>query len=66
MNELVREARAGLRQLLQDQSQIFSGANMRLALVIAGVVLILVGAVWIGQGTGYFPYPASSFMIDDS
>jgi hypothetical protein len=39
---------------------------MRLALVIAGVVLILVGAVWIGQGTGYFPYPASSFMIDDS
>jgi hypothetical protein len=39
---------------------------MRLALIIAGVVLILVGAVWIGQGTGYFPYPASSFMIDDS
>ena len=24
------------------------------------------GAVWIGQGTGYFPYPSSSFMIDDS
>jgi hypothetical protein len=39
---------------------------MRLALVIAGVVLILVGTVWIGQGTGYFPYPSSSFMIDDS
>ena len=38
---------------------------MRLALVIAGVVLILVGAVWIGQGTGYFPYPTSSFMIND-
>ena len=33
---------------------------MRLALVIAEVVLILVGAVWIGQGTGCFPYPASS------
>jgi hypothetical protein len=38
---------------------------MRIALVIAGVVLILVGAVWIGQGTGYFPYPTSSFMIND-
>jgi hypothetical protein len=38
---------------------------VRLALVIAGVVLILVGAVWIGQGTGYFPYPSSSFMIND-
>jgi hypothetical protein len=38
---------------------------MRLALLIAGVVLILIGAVWIGQGTGYFRYPASSFMIND-
>jgi hypothetical protein len=39
---------------------------MRLALLITGIVLILLGVVWIGQGTGYFPYPASSFMIDDS
>ena len=39
---------------------------MRLALLIAGIVLVLSGAVWIGQGTGYFPYPSSSFMIDDS
>ncbi len=39
---------------------------MRLALLISGIVLAVVGAVWIGQGTGYFPYPASSFMIDDS
>jgi hypothetical protein len=39
---------------------------MRLALFITGIVLILLGVVWIGQGTGYFPYPASSFMIDDS
>jgi hypothetical protein len=39
--------------------------TMRLALLIAGVLLVLVGAVWIGQGVGYFPYPSSSFMIDD-
>jgi MYXO-CTERM domain-containing protein len=38
---------------------------MRLALLLAGVSLVIVGAVWIGQGTGYFPYPSSSFMIDD-
>jgi hypothetical protein len=38
---------------------------MRIALLIAGIVRIVVGAVWVGQGTGYFPYPASSFMIDD-
>ena len=37
---------------------------MRLALLIAGLVLILVGVVWIGQGTGYFPYPASSLIND--
>ncbi len=36
---------------------------MRLTLLIAGIVFTLVGAVWIGQGTGYFPYPSSSFMI---
>ncbi|MDB5522139.1 MAG: hypothetical protein JWQ51_1615 [Tardiphaga sp.] len=28
-----------------------------------GIVATLVGLVWIGQGSGYFPYPASSFMI---
>lgn len=39
---------------------------MRLILLIPGLIFVLVGAVWIGQGTGYFPYPASSFMIDDS
>ncbi len=38
---------------------------MRLIRLIAGIVLIIIGAVWIGQGTGYFPYPPSSFMIDD-
>ncbi|MCJ8240243.1 hypothetical protein [Peteryoungia algae] len=25
---------------------------------------ILAGFLWIGQGSGNFPYPASSFMID--
>jgi hypothetical protein len=39
---------------------------MRIGLFVVGVVLILLGAVWIGQGTGYFQYPASSFMINDS
>jgi hypothetical protein len=38
---------------------------MRVGLFVLGIVLILVGAVWIGQGTGYFPYPASSFMINE-
>lgn len=28
------------------------------------VVAVIIGVIWIGQGTGVFPYPASSFMID--
>jgi len=39
---------------------------MGTVLVIVGVLAALTGLVWIGQGTGYFPYPASSFMIDQS
>jgi len=37
----------------------------RNALLSVGVIAILVGLIWIGQGTGYFPYPRSSFMIND-
>jgi hypothetical protein len=37
----------------------------RNALLSVGVMAILVGVIWIGQGTGYFPYPRSSFMIND-
>ena len=33
--------------------------------IIAGL-MILMGLVWMGQGSGYFPYPAQSFMIDQS
>jgi hypothetical protein len=37
----------------------------RQSLLSIGVIAILVGLIWIGQGTGYFPYPSSSFMIND-
>jgi len=39
---------------------------MRNVLLSVGVMAILVGVIWIGQGTGYFPYPRSSFMINDT
>lgn len=38
----------------------------RLALHVLAALCILVGFVWIGQGSGQFPYPASSFMIDQT
>ena len=30
----------------------------------AGIVAIMMGLLWIGQGTGVVPWPRSSFMID--
>jgi hypothetical protein len=36
---------------------------MRPALVIFGILALLVGLLWIGQGTGYVNWPQSSFMI---
>ncbi|MFA7416860.1 MAG: hypothetical protein WC048_20550 [Rhizobium sp.] len=38
----------------------------RLALTVIGILAMLIGLVWIGQGTGHFPYPASSFMINQN
>jgi hypothetical protein len=38
---------------------------VRLLLLSVGVIATLVGLIWIGQGTGYFPYPSSSFMINE-
>jgi hypothetical protein len=37
---------------------------MKGALLVVGILAILIGLIWVGQGTGYFPYPASSFMIN--
>ena len=38
---------------------------MRRAAFVVGILLLLLGLLWIGQGTGYFPYPSSSFMISE-
>jgi len=40
--------------------------SMRRTLTLVGVIALVMGLLWIGQGSGYFPYPASSFMIDQS
>jgi hypothetical protein len=38
----------------------------KILLLAVGIVAILLGLVWIGQGTGYFPYPAGNFMINQT
>jgi hypothetical protein len=37
---------------------------MRIAARIVGIIALLIGLLWIGQGTGVIKWPASSFMID--
>jgi hypothetical protein len=39
---------------------------MRNAITILGVLAAVAGLIWAAQGAGWFPYPASSFMIDNS
>jgi hypothetical protein len=41
------------------------GIGMKPLLFILGVIAIAMGLLWAAQGSGYFPYPASSFMIND-
>jgi ABC-type antimicrobial peptide transport system permease subunit len=38
---------------------------IRTALLIAGILAVLIGLVWVGQGSGYFPYPSTSFMVNE-
>jgi hypothetical protein len=42
------------------------GLNMRILLLILGIVAVLMGALWIGQGTGYIMWPRSSFMLQQT
>jgi hypothetical protein len=39
---------------------------MKTALTLIGIITLAMGLVFMGQGSGYFPYPASSFMISES
>lgn len=37
---------------------------MKSAILIVGIAAVLMGLLWVGQGTGFVHWPASSFMID--
>ena len=37
---------------------------MKTTLLILGIAAVLMGLLWIGQGTGLIMWPASSFMLD--
>lgn len=37
---------------------------IRPILLALGLVALAMGILWMAQGSGVFPYPAASFMID--
>jgi len=37
---------------------------MKTTFLILGIAAVLMGLLWIGQGTGLIMWPASSFMLD--
>lgn len=39
---------------------------IKIVLLAAGVLSALSGLIWMGQGSGLFPYPSTSPMIDQS
>jgi hypothetical protein len=39
---------------------------MKSALTVIGIIALAMGLLWMGQGSGYIPWPASSFMISQS
>jgi len=39
---------------------------MRTLVAFLGIILLIAGVVFMGQGSGYFPYPAESFMISQT
>jgi NhaP-type Na+/H+ or K+/H+ antiporter len=39
---------------------------MKTALTLIGIVALAMGLLWMGQGSGYIPWPASSFMISQT
>ena len=41
-------------------------AVLKPLLTIIGILALLMGLLWIGQGTGFVRWPASSFMIDET
>jgi hypothetical protein len=39
---------------------------MRNAMTVVGALIVIAGLIWAAQGAGWFPYPRTSFMIDNS
>jgi hypothetical protein len=39
---------------------------MKTAMTVIGALIVIAGLIWAAQGAGWFPYPRTSFMVDNS
>ena len=39
---------------------------MRTLLMLVGIIVLAAGLLFVGQGSGYIPWPAESFMISQT
>jgi hypothetical protein len=39
---------------------------MKTLLSLLGMIVLLAGLLFVGQGSGYIPWPAESFMISET
>jgi uncharacterized membrane protein len=39
---------------------------MKMLLLVVGIIAVLMGLLWVGQGTGYVMWPRSSFMLQQT
>jgi hypothetical protein len=39
---------------------------MKTLLLLIGIIALLAGLLFVGQGSGYIPWPAESFMISQT
>jgi len=46
-----------------NEDAVFKEETMRTSFQTIGVLAVLIGLLWIGQGTGVISWPQSSFMI---
>jgi uncharacterized membrane protein len=56
-------ARVTVAERRRDHAAALVEKPMGKLLVVAGVVALAIGLLWIGQGTGVIRWPESSFMI---
>jgi hypothetical protein len=64
LKQNVRTGMSASHPLRRSDKSSKHGRVMKTALLILGLLGLLVGLLWVGQGAGMVHWPASSFMID--